>query len=132
MLPSEDSADDPQTTIRMIQKNVWPFRLLMMAPNFNAPYTPLLNSSQVAQCPQSWLPIGTTEDLKILIISQRFCYNYSWATWASGSLNAPWRFLMCSQGEQPQIKQSFHLKVNCYSPDIFLISQHHWPIRFYI
>lgn len=26
---------------------------------------------------------------------------------------------MCSQGEQPQIKQSFHLKVNCYSPDIF-------------
>jgi len=26
---------------------------------------------------------------------------------------------MCSQGEQPQIKHRFHLKVNCYSPDIF-------------
>ena len=26
---------------------------------------------------------------------------------------------MCSQGEQPQIKHHFHLKVNCYSPDIF-------------
>jgi hypothetical protein len=28
MLPSEDNADDPQTMLRMIQKNVWPFHLL--------------------------------------------------------------------------------------------------------
>ena len=52
-----------------------------------------LNSSHVVQ----WSSILATHwnywgTLKILTISQRFCCNYSWATWASRSLNAPGGF----------------------------------------